>query len=405
MTGQIVPKNSGTVNDVKDKFKSFFFNVLDILGDMGNHEIASSILRISSEEIDWAADYLANYHYKLKSKGYDPEIIIYFLIVKTIAIISLWHGYIMSGGTSPPLREPPQINMDNKLKIQKDHSKPKAVVVIPTRISYVEGRLANLLNNIIWPISKSNLITKIMLISKFDGKVHKYLGKQNKIELIELENDTGPSHARNIGIDISLSLGAEVVVFMDDDILINKMSSIDQLVTSAYRYKGIVAPLVASSNTTWFDIYHDYDGTLNGVYFSKYNSPPRLLYATTCSVAISTTLFEDGLRFDENFKLAAGEDIDFSLRALKRGFPIIAADDIIFNHDYGYSSKDDDLDIFIGRYVRYGKGNFNLVKKHSYYYSLLSCSKERQTRVNLNDFGFVSTKLKHISNIIEVIRK
>jgi len=377
VTGQMIVKNNLRREKSREKtkiFRNFLTGVANFLGDLGYTKIYKSFSKISESEIEWAASHL-NYYYNYMIKYYAYDEILIFLLTKTTAILSLWGGYISAGGRSPPpFHNPPSFNTIYPLITEETSPNPNTVIVIPTRLTSEEMHLSeDIKKNLLSPLSKLNLIKKILLVGDIDSRSERFLQGIPKVSVIAVDKkEDSPAHSRNIGIKEALSLGADSVLFIDDDVKILDANVINYLASKAHNIRGIVAPLVKGTRNTWFDIFHDYDGTLNGVYYRD----GLLLYATTCCTAISSEVLLD-IQFDENFKLAAGEDIDFSIRALRKGFPIIPIDNIKIFHDYNYVRNP--LEKFIRRYFRYGIGNYTLISKHPYYYLLLSKCKERRT--------------------------
>lgn len=87
-----------------------------------------------------------------------------------------------------------------------------------------------------------------------------------------------------------------------------------------------------SSGTTWFDTYHDINGTLNGRMFKR---SAVLLYGPTCNLAISQAAAKE-ITFDECFKNAACEDIDFCFRLLGAGYRLVHRESMLVRHDYQF---------------------------------------------------------------------
>jgi GT2 family glycosyltransferase len=89
-------------------------------------------------------------------------------------------------------------------------------------------------------------------------------------------------------------------------------------------------------------------------------------------------VFEDGIRFSTDFHDAAGEDIDFCLRARQNGHSIVAADHVPVVHDYGYTNVEAaDWATFKARFQRYGAGEWQLLQRHPWYHHALDSSNER----------------------------
>ncbi len=409
MTGQILRTNNANKSYKADNhvgyFENFIVRIVEGLNDIGMNHIAKYYYKISLDERTWASGYLLETYKKLKSEKYDDEWINRYLITKTIAILSLWAGYLSEGGkTPPPMDSPPAFNymFDARQSTFKRKNTIKATAVIPTRLRYGDDDIFIIKEHLLKGLIKSSHVGKILLIGNIKNLKVKEILSNDKIVFIEIDekNDT-PSYARNVGIDESISLNSEVTLFIDDDVHINP-ENIDKIIHYTYISRGMVLPLVKSKGNGWLDLFHDYDGTLNGVYYENRN---QLLYATTCCVGIFNEVFLEGLRFDEDFKIAAGEDIDFSIRALYKGFPIIPNDEIIILHDYKYP-KNREIDIFIKRYFRYGRGNAMLIEKHPYYYSLLSKCRERPTLYGHSnkDINTIKTpkEVEYLRNVVEV---
>lgn len=400
MTGQILNVNKSarknTYHKGKQKlFEDLIFFVSEALFETKYHGIKRHINNISSDEINWASSYLLETYTKLKNDKYSEALIYKYIVTKVIAILSLWAGYISEGGTSPPpLEMPPPLNTDwNFKKSSKDKDSLRCTVIIPSKLNYNNQNVLKLSADIISPILKSKYVKQVIFIGSINNKSFNMLN-DTKIALIEIDDEKdSPAYSRNVGIEESLSLNSDVTMFMDDDIIIKTPKTIDELTVKAYDVGGIVSPLVESIGTSWLDAFHNYDGTLNGVYYRK--NDKYLLYATTCCMAVSNEILTSEIRFDNDFRVAAGEDIDFSLKALYKGFPIVALDDMIIHHDYRYQPKKE-IDTFIHRYFRYGIGNFQLLKKHPYYYSLLSNAEERPTWKTLTE-KYISSYPKEIA--------
>ncbi len=352
--------------------------------------------QISPVEKAWAYNYLRDYS-KEVIHLFGNKIGRILLVMKILAILSLWSGYISEGGRSPPpLGNPPSIFLEISKKIRKDKldndtfAKINASVVIPSRLAFDVLRINNFIKNLLLPLSKSKFIKYIYVVGNFSNDV-RYLNKYPLVKLIYLDKkEDKPSRARNIGIKESILGGANVILLLDDDVILEDCNVIDRLLYYAYKARAVVSPLVASWTNTFYDLFHDYDGTLNGVY---YKSKDQLLYATSCCMAIPRIIFDDRIFFDEDFSIAAGEDIEFSLRVWNKGYRILPIDDLVVYHNYGYMELRDPLQVFVSRYYRYGRGNYLLLKKHNYYYKLLSWSFYRSTYKVLKRRKYIGTKL------------
>jgi GT2 family glycosyltransferase len=183
-----------------------------------------------------------------------------------------------------------------------------------------------------------------------------------RIHLITHPVNKGPAAARNSGIRFALSEGADFVVMTDMDCVPAEnwlFETKKAFVSNPYIHA--VSGLTKSLNTTWFDRYHDINGTLNGRRFSGSNF---LLYGPTCNLAISRLLAE-AVRFDESFKTAACEDIDFCFRALNDGFRVLHHGEMIVRHDYQYRrwSWFNNMMLFSRQFGKYAKAEARLLAK------------------------------------------
>lgn len=75
-------------------------------------------------------------------------------------------------------------------------------------------------------------------------------------------------------------------------------------------------------------MYHDLYGTLNG----RVAKDGTLLYGCTCNLSIDAR--EVGLSFDEDFRDAAFEDVDFCVRARKNGIALRFSSTATVRHHY-----------------------------------------------------------------------
>lgn len=142
--------------------------------------------------------------------------------------------------------------------------------------------------------------------------------------------------------------------------------------------RGLSHPRAKAVTNTPFDVFHDYEGTLNSLY---YGDNLRLLYATTFALGVDSKLFEYGLRFNNSFHISAGEDIDLSLKAIRMGGYIFPVDNLLIYHDYNYNKYCiiKSFGHFLLRFKRYGIGNAKLIRFHPYYYNALKYSIPRRT--------------------------
>lgn len=188
----------------------------------------------------------------------------------------------------------------------------------------------------------------------------------DKIFIHRSNKQRGPAYSRNLGAEIACEEQYDIIVFSDYDIVLpNNWTKI--LIDVLEQQKGdLISGINYSYGNTWWDWYHNVNGTLNG---RAYRHSQNLLYATTAALAVKSSVFEK-IQFNEHFQDAAGEDIDFCLRAIQNNFQIYLARDLRTKHDYGYTGiLFDDLKLFFSRFSRYGSAEPLLSFLHPNYHS------------------------------------
>lgn len=306
---------------------------------------------------------------KLKGKWYR----LFFLLTKNIEI-----DIFLKNHTS-------QLNQESKyIKLGLSHSSymnnitnqynNSIVVVIPFFIKDNFG--AKQLLNLLKSLERQTLKPKAIILVD-DGSTIKYKIPQiNNIDIVKLSNNNGPAYARNIGIEKAIiKYNAKIIAFTDSDVIVSS-----EWIENIFNgFKKLPKAAALSGHTysfghTWFDKYHDINGTLNGRVFKDANT---LLYAPSCNLAIMSDCISN-MRFDCDFPLSAGEDIHFCFQFLQQNYPIIYHKEMIVYHDFGYSRF-----LFIKNYIKfkklfikYAKGENILLNKIPDYYSYLELTRE-----------------------------
>jgi GT2 family glycosyltransferase len=250
------------------------------------------------------------------------------------------------------------------------------MVVIPARCQTKSScaQLDRLVGNL---LSQGAQIVIINDFSKFWPKL------PDAVHQISHTVNRGPAAARNTGIRFALSRGADFVLMTDTDCV-----PADNWLVETHKaflsnpYAHAFSGLTKSLNSTWLDRYHEINGTLNG---RRFKGSQFLLYGPTCNFAISRLLAET-LQFDETFKTAACEDIDFCFRALNAGFRVFHSGEIVIRHDYQYRQWAwiRNAVMFFRQFGKYAKAEASLLAKcpsyHAYFGNTLEISSllERQ---------------------------
>lgn len=306
---------------------------------------------------------------KLKNKWYR----LLFLLTKNIEIDIFLKNHLVQ----PNLQHKDIIFKlcDNNYKNNlADKDKNSVVVVVPFFIKDDLGvkQLLNLLKSLERQILKPKAI---ILID--DGSSIKYkIPQRDNLNVIKLQNNNGPAYARNVGIEKAITkYNAKIIAFTDSDVIVS-----NEWVENIFNgFKNNPQAAALSGHTysfghTWFDKYHNINGTLNGRVFKDTN---MLLYAPSCNLAIISDCLKN-IQFDCDFPLSAGEDIHFCFQFLQKKLPIIYHKEMIVHHDFGYSRFR-----FIKNYIKfkklfikYAKGENILLRKIPNYYSYLELTRE-----------------------------
>jgi len=198
------------------------------------------------------------------------------------------------------------------------------------------------------------------------------------VTFIQLEQNSGPAKARNIGLELSLKENYEIIAFTDSDCILepNWVSVIKKSFVNNRKY-NILSGKVKSYDQNWFGIYHEINGTLNGRILK---GEDKLLYGTTANLAI-TNLVASKIKFNEEFPLAAGEDIEFCFDANMNGFAIKHIPEMIVYHNFGYNGNIlKNLKEFMKLFSKYGKGEKILIEKIPNYYEYFNNTLEISSR-------------------------
>jgi GT2 family glycosyltransferase len=185
----------------------------------------------------------------------------------------------------------------------------------------------------------------------------------------------GPAAARNQGLDTALNSQADVVLFTDSD-CVPESNWVSEAVSGFVEnpYIHCLSGRTDSSNSTWFDKYHEINGTLNGRCFK---GTSILLYGPTCNFAISRQVAED-FRFDESFPNAACEDIDFCFRLMQQGYRTIHRRSMVVKHDFQYEHGRlvTNAARFVRQFRKYAKAEAVLLAKLPDYYPYFGQTEE-----------------------------
>jgi GT2 family glycosyltransferase len=255
-------------------------------------------------------------------------------------------------------------------KIAKNNVTPesKIAVIIPAKCSSDSDskRLHRL-------ISKLNGQNALIIVVNDESSHFPKLAKE--VRVLTHSQCQGPAAARNTGIRAALDLGADAMLFADADCIpdINWVREARQgFLENPYIHA--ISGCTNAANQTWFDRYHEINGTLNGRRFKNSNI---LLYGPTCNLAIARQVAES-IQFDESFPNAACEDIDFCFQMLNAGFRSVYRPSMAIAHDYQFQPRKFwlNLYLFAKQFRKYAASESILLAKIPDYYAYFGQTEE-----------------------------
>lgn len=207
-----------------------------------------------------------------------------------------------------------------------------------------------------------------------DGSVEAISKAFPEVHLIRSVNNLGVAGGRNRGIEYANSnFQYKCLFFLDNDTLVEK-ESLGELVNAIRRDKqiGLVTPksyrmsspkIIASAGGIDINLYTGSVCDIGSGEFDKgqYDQPK---FVTSCAglVLVKKEVFSQIGWFDEIFNPYGWEDIDFSLRAKKRGFKSLYVPKAVIYHKGGKGGRGRALP----EYEKYKVKNFFiLMKRHT----------------------------------------
>jgi GT2 family glycosyltransferase len=402
MTGAVLSYQKETVDTVELRFKR---KGIDIFSKRLSEFTGLDFTKIVdnfNDELKGLLSYLRVRRSELEAIGLSKDDVSIFLTLNMISSFSLWLGfnrgqeYLKSA--KEDLENRLKERVSSKISISEIRSNYKSGVIIPTNLTNLDDKKLIQLKNLVMSLNSWGNLSGLWIIGGIQDQASKILSELDNVKVINVNEDNGPAKARNIGIEKALAADMDLLVFMDDDVVSPVNETFKLVCNNAVKGRDIYSPKIESYLSTCYDLFHDLDGTLNGVYEpdTEYKS---LVYGTTCVMIAPVFIFDDGLRFDENFPLAAGEDIDFCIRARAKGHMIVPADDLVVKHNYGYDETKDSLKKFVSRFVRYGEGNRLIKTRQPQYFDTLTYSIRRPTQNRQKKATIFPTPIKILSNI------
>ncbi|TKJ26351.1 MAG: hypothetical protein CEE42_04795 [Promethearchaeota archaeon Loki_b31] len=161
-------------------------------------------------------------------------------------------------------------------------------------------------------------------------------------KIVLKDQNKGPAHSRNIGIELASN---KLVAFIDDDVVIKSdwVEKITAPLSNAHKSLVGVGGVVNAFKKHIISQYY--------VIHNILEAPIQLNYLPTVNCFFKKEHLMEVGGFDDNFLFAGGEDTDLCLRLKKRGFFFDKVQDAIVYHDFSPNFID-----FCHTWLRYGKG-------------------------------------------------
>jgi hypothetical protein len=404
MTGAVLSYQRETISNDRLRSKRKDINIFSKSLSKYTGFDFSQIVIDFTDELNGLLGYLFYRRDEFEVAGLAKKDASIFLTLNMISSFSLWLGYNRAQKYSKSLKEVVGNEMkehfSSRISRSESRNNYKSCIIIPTNLTIFDETKMLQLKSLVMSLNSWDNLSSLWIVGRIPEQASKILSQIEKVEIIDVKEDNGPAKARNIGIEKALDADMDLIVFMDDDVVNPVNGAFKSVCNEAVKGRALYSPKIKSYSSSCFDLFHDLDGTLNGVYESG-SEHKSLVYGTTCVMIAPIVVFENGLRFDENYPLAAGEDIDFCIRAKAKGHKIIPADDLVIRHHYGYDETKESLTKFVSRFIRYGEGNRLIKEKQPEYFNTMTHSTRRPTQITLKRELIVPKPVEILSTIIE----
>jgi GT2 family glycosyltransferase len=181
-----------------------------------------------------------------------------------------------------------------------------------------------------------------------DGSPERIGRRFPDVEILRQPANMGVSKARNRGIARAAELGSDYVVFLDNDTKVDR-SLISHLVTTARAHDNAVAVgpkiyylhdrsrlwFAFGQLSLWTGIYRNpvFGATDQG----QFDQEREMEVASSCCLLVPTRVLQVVGGFDPNYTW--NEDVDWSLRCRRAGFPLVFCPRGRVWHEVGGSSQ------------------------------------------------------------------
>lgn len=236
-----------------------------------------------------------------------------------------------------------------------------ASVVIPTynRAEVLKKTVLSLVKT-----KNKNYNWEIVIVDDGSDEKNRELNKKltiisKKVKLY-MKNNGGPASARNLAIQ---KAKGEILIFINDDTLVDDYF-IDKHINFHQYNKNLNIGLVGQYLVPNFELkspamlwFLEKSG-LNFFYDEKriINNFAPWYYFWTCNLSVKKLFFsKNNLHFDEDFKMAAWEDVEFGYRADKCGLKLKFDKKLIAYHNHNFTYNE-----VLSRFFGHGRGLYVL---------------------------------------------
>ena len=232
-----------------------------------------------------------------------------------------------------------------------------------------------------------------------DGSPEAVKSRYPQVHLLESKKNLGVAGGRNLGIKyVSENLNCNYILFLDDDVIIDK-KALGEMISSFYSNKniGIVAPKCFLSAMPGIIGYAGglsvnlFTGKIADIGGGKKDNgqfdKSAFISSSGGLCLVSRSLFNEIGLYDENFNPYGWEDVDFSLRAVRKGYRIYYNHKAVVFHKGGKIGRGKGLtDYEFSKSRNY----FYLIRKHANFF-------QRLTIGSILPFRILSIVLKQLA--------
>lgn len=188
-------------------------------------------------------------------------------------------------------------------------------------------------------LKKEKAITIVVDNNSNDNSVNFIQENFPRVEIIKNKKNLGFAAGSNIGILHALSKGADAVLLVNQDVVVEE-NFLDSILSWAEfkRLSGVIGPVVKHKKNN--DFLYDLGGKINWLFgFPRHinrrkiemRKPLERDYVSGCCMFIKKSVFNKVGLFDERFFLYF-EDDDFCTRAINAGFSVWVEPSIVVYH-------------------------------------------------------------------------